>query len=75
MSLTQPPARLTIDDQSWEGMVVIVAGKITVDAGGGPVIVSIGSVVILVGVLMMLYIFVTRRMTEGTDAQAEAALT
>jgi hypothetical protein len=43
------------------GAVILVAGKIVVDAGGGPGIVSAGSIVILLGVLMMLYIFATRR--------------
>lgn len=57
------------------GTVVIVAGKIIVDAGGGPEVVSAGSIVILVGVLMMLYIFATRRLPADAEAEAEAALT
>lgn len=43
------------------GAVLLVAGKITVDAGGGESLVKAGSVVILLGVLLMLYVFVTRK--------------
>lgn len=48
------------------GAVILVAGKITVDAGGGPALVSIGSIVILAGVVLMLYVFATKRAEAGS---------
>lgn len=43
------------------GAVLLVAGKITIDAGGSPSLVKAGSIVILLGVVLMLYVFITRR--------------
>jgi hypothetical protein len=43
------------------GAVILVAGKIRVDAGGGPGIVIAGSFVILLGALLMLYVFAAKR--------------
>ena len=43
------------------GAVLLVIGKVRVDAGGGDQVVAVGSVVVLVGVLMMLWIFATSR--------------
>lgn len=43
------------------GALILVAGKIRVDAGGGPGLVISGSFVILAGALLMLYVFATRR--------------
>ena len=56
------------------GAVILVAGKITVDAGGGPALVMVGSLVILAGVVLMLYIFATKR-SEATTPAARPALT
>ena len=43
------------------GAVLLVAGKMTVDGGGGDTLVKIGSIVVIVGALLMLWIFATRR--------------
>lgn len=43
------------------GAVLLVAGKITVDAKGGDSMVKIGSLVVLVGALLFLWIFATGR--------------
>ncbi|MGN6582517.1 MAG: hypothetical protein ACTHJV_02300 [Rhizobiaceae bacterium] len=56
------------------GAVLLVAGKITVDAGGGPALVIVGSLVILAGVLLMLYVFATKR-AEAASPAARPALT
>jgi hypothetical protein len=56
------------------GAVMLVAGKIIVDAGGSPALVIAGSFVILAGVVLMLYIFATKR-AEATNPQATAVLT
>jgi hypothetical protein len=56
------------------GAVMLVAGKITVDAGGKPTLVIAGSFVILAGVILMLYIFATKRV-EATAPAARPALT
>lgn len=39
------------------GAVLLVAGKIVVDAGGAPVLVAIGSLVVVLGTVMMLVMF------------------
>jgi hypothetical protein len=46
------------------GAVILVAGKIRVDAGGGPGVVIAGSFVILIGALLMLYVFAAKRGTS-----------
>ncbi|TAM98651.1 MAG: hypothetical protein EPN45_17185 [Rhizobiaceae bacterium] len=53
------------------GALVLVAGKIVVDAGGSPTLVIAGSFVILAGVVLMLYIFATRR-AEAANPAASA---
>jgi hypothetical protein len=53
---------------------MLVAGKITVDAGGRPTLVIAGSFVILAGVVLMLYVFATKR-AEATSTAARPALT
>ncbi|MGN6464150.1 MAG: hypothetical protein ACTHLP_01555 [Rhizobiaceae bacterium] len=54
------------------GAMILVAGKIRVDAGGSPTVVIAGSFVILAGVLLMLYVFATRRGTAEAPAPAGA---
>lgn len=56
------------------GAVLLVAGKIVVDGGGSPSLVKGGSIVILLGVVLMLYVFATRRagVTAGTPAASQA---
>ena len=56
------------------GAVVLVAGKITVDAGGSPTLVIAGSFIILAGVVLMLYIFATKR-AEASNPQVTAVPT
>jgi hypothetical protein len=43
------------------GAVLLVLGKVKVDAGGGAQLVAFGSVIVLIGVLMMTWIFATSR--------------
>jgi hypothetical protein len=45
------------------GAVLLIGGKIRVDAGGTPTVVIVGSFVILLGTLLMLYVFATKRGT------------
>jgi hypothetical protein len=52
------------------GAVILVAGKIVVDAGGSPALVIVGSFVILAGVVLMLYIFATRRAEAANPARS-----
>jgi hypothetical protein len=54
------------------GAVILVAGKIRVDAGGTPSVVIVGSFVILAGALLMLYVFAARRGTAGAAVEATA---
>lgn len=56
------------------GAVLLVAGKITVDGGGSPSLVKAGSVVILLGVVLMLYVFVTRRSAAAAPAMGAPAI-
>ena len=43
------------------GAVLLVAGKMMVDAGRGDTLVKIGSLVVILGALLMLWIFAARR--------------
>lgn len=43
------------------GALLLVLGKVKVDAGGGAQLVAFGSVIVLIGVLMMTWIFATSR--------------
>ncbi len=43
------------------GAVILVAGKITVDAGGSDTLVKAGSLVILLGAVLMLWVFAMKR--------------
>jgi len=55
------------------GALILVAGKIRVDAGGSPAVVIAGSFVILLDTLLMLYVFVTRQANVGASSRAGAA--
>lgn len=53
------------------GAAILIAGKIVVDGGGAPTVVKVGSVVVLLGAVLMLVLFVARgRVEEGTAARA-----
>lgn len=43
------------------GAILLVIGKAVVDAGGSDLLVAIGSLVVLVGTLAMVYLFAARR--------------
>ncbi|HUH49474.1 MAG TPA: hypothetical protein VLZ56_06420 [Mycoplana sp.] len=47
------------------GAVLLVAGKMRIDAGGDPTLAKIGSLVIIVGALGMACLFVMRRSGQG----------
>jgi hypothetical protein len=42
------------------GAIVLIAGKITVDGGGSETLVKIGSIIVIIGTLMMLWLFAAR---------------
>ena len=53
------------------GAAILIAGKIVVDGGGAPTVVKVGSVVVLLGAVLMLVLFATKgRVVEGTAARA-----
>jgi hypothetical protein len=56
------------------GAVILVAGKIRVDAGGGPSVVIVGSLVILAGAALMLYIFAMKRGTAAALAGSRSTV-
>jgi hypothetical protein len=43
------------------GAILLVIGKVVVDGGGSDTIVAIGSIVVLIGTLAMVYLFAARR--------------
>lgn len=47
------------------GAVLLVAGKTMIDAGGGDTLVKIGSLVVTIGALLMLWIFAAHRTAAG----------
>ena len=55
------------------GAVLLVLGKMTVDAGGEPTLVKIGSIVVLLGAVGMLCLYaISRKSPEGAVAVSGA---
>lgn len=51
------------------GAAILIAGKIIVDGGGAPTVVKLGSVVVLLGAVLMLVMFATSARTEEGHAR------
>lgn len=47
------------------GAVLLVIGKVSVDAKGSPLLVQIGSIVVIVGALLFLIMFILNRDEQG----------